>query len=182
MTRLASRFGNANVIRRDRPLTHDDVMSEFTLSPIFPVNEQRIIRRALRLLEKYQRQPGESFTSTSFTKTWLQLQMVGLEREIFIVLYLDNQNRLLAHEILFHGSIASTEIHPREVVKAALRHNAAAAIFAHNHPSGYAEPSDADRRITERLKKALTLVEVRVLDHLIVGSKEIVSFAERGWL
>lgn len=98
-----------------------------------------------------------------------------------MVLLLDNQNRLLGHETLFLGSITSTEIHPREVVKAALRHNAAAAIFAHNHPSGYAEPSDADRHITERLKKVLALVEIRVLDHLIVGRKEIVSFAERGW-
>ncbi len=93
-----------------------------------------------------------------------------------MVVFLDNQNRLLAHETLFHGSITSSEIHPREVVKAVLRHNAAAAMFAHNNPSGY-----ADRRITERLKKALALIEVLVLDHLIVGSKEIVSFAERGW-
>jgi len=99
-----------------------------------------------------------------------------------MVLLLDNQNRLLAHETLFHGTISSTVVYPREVVKAALRHNAAAVILAHNHPSGFAEPSDADRNITERLKKALILVEVRLLDHLVVGSKEIVSFAERSWI
>ncbi|MDP9768873.1 UNVERIFIED_ORG: DNA repair protein RadC [Atlantibacter hermannii] len=127
------------------------------------------------------REPGVAFTSTPFSRDWVRLQLAGQERELFMVLLLDNQNRLLGHETLFLGSITSTEIHPREVVKAALRHNAAAAIFAHNHPSGYAEPSDADRHITERLKKALALVEIRVLDHLIVGRKEIVSFAERGW-
>lgn len=146
-----------------------------------PLMSHRTIKRALTLLENHLREPGVAFTSATATRDWLRLNLAGLEREVFMVVLLDNQNRLLAHETLFHGSIASTEIHPREVVKAALRHNAAAAIFAHNHPSGYAEPSDADRRITERLKKALALVEVRVLDHLIVGSKEIISFAERGW-
>lgn len=146
-----------------------------------PLTSHRAIKRALTLIENHLREPGVAFTSTALTRDWLRLNLAGLEREVFMVVFLDNQNRLLAHETLFHGSITSTEVHPREVVKAALRHNAAAAIFAHNHPSGYAEPSDADRRITERLKKALMLVEVRVLDHLIVGSKEIVSFAERGW-
>lgn len=146
-----------------------------------PLMSHRTIKRALTLLENHLREPGVAFTSATATRDWLRLNLAGLEREVFMVVLLDNQNHLLAHETLFHGSIASTEIHPREVVKAALRHNAAAAIFAHNHPSGYAEPSDADRRITERLKKALALVEVRVLDHLIVGSKEIISFAERGW-
>lgn len=146
-----------------------------------PLASHRTIKRALTLLENHLREPGVAFTSATATRDWLRLNLAGLEREVFMVVFLDNQNRLLAHETLFYGSIASTEVQPREVVKAALRHNAAAAIFAHNHPSGYAEPSDADRRITERLKKALALVEVRVLDHLIVGSKEIVSFAERGW-
>ncbi|MGJ0193465.1 RadC family protein [Pantoea sp. RRHST58] len=146
-----------------------------------PLTSNRTIKRALTLLENHLREPGVAFTSTPFSRDWVRLQLAGQERELFMVLLLDNQNRLLAHETLFHGSITSTEIHPREVVKAALRHNAAAAIFAHNHPSGYAEPSNADRRITEHLKKALALVDVRVLDHLIVGSKEIVSFAERGW-
>ncbi|EOV9702206.1 DNA repair protein RadC [Cronobacter dublinensis] len=146
-----------------------------------PLTSHRTVKRALTLLETHLREPGVAFTSATATRDWLRLSLAGLEREVFMVVFLDIQNRLLAHETLFCGSIASTEIHPREVVKAALRHNAAAAIFAHNHPSGYAEPSDADRRITERLKKALALVDVRVLDHLIVGSREIVSFAERGW-
>ncbi|EBR9315759.1 hypothetical protein D5C01_29015, partial [Salmonella enterica subsp. enterica serovar Muenchen] len=94
----------------------------------------------------------------------------------------DNQNRLITHETLFKGTINSTEIHSREVVKSGLKYNAAAAILAHNHPSGHAEPSKADRQITEHLKTALNLVDIRLLDHLVIGGMDIVSFAERGWL
>lgn len=156
-------------------------MSVLNLSPVFPANEQRIIRRALRLLEKYQRQPGEQFLSTSFTKTWLQLQLDYQEREVFIVMYLDNQHRLLEREILFTGTLSHIEVHPREVLKSALRHNAAAVILAHNHPSGSAEISQQDKHITQRIVKALALVDVRVLDHLVVGN-DVVSFAELGLL
>lgn len=148
----------------------------------FPVTSQRTIKRALALLENHLREPGVAFTSTPFSRDWIRLKLANQERELFMVLLLDNQNRLLAHETLFLGTISSTVVYPREVVKAALRHNAAAVILAHNHPSGFAEPSDADRNITERLKRALALVEVRLLDHLVVGSKEVVSFAERNWL
>lgn len=95
---------------------------------------------------------------------------------------LDNQHRLIADDMLFLGTINSINVHPREVVKTGLKHNAAAAVLAHNHPSGHSEPSDADRRITERLKQALDLVDIRLLDHLVVGGMDIVSFAERGWL
>ena len=157
-------------------------MSEINLPPDLPVTEARTIRRALRLLEKYQRQPGERFNSTTFTKTWLQLRLALQEREVFLVLYLDNQNRLLECETLFTGTISHTEVHPREVVKLALRHNAAAVILAHNHPSGETEPSKQDRNITQHLVNALAIVEVRVLDHLIVGIGDVLSFAERGWL
>lgn len=156
-------------------------MSEINLPPDLPVTEARTIRRALRLLEKYQRQPGEQFNSTTFTKTWLQLRLALQEREVFLVLYLDNQNRLLECETLFTGTINHIEVHPREVVKLALRHNAAAVILAHNHPSGETEPSKQDRNITQHLVNALAMVEVRVLDHLIVGI-DVLSFAERGWL
>lgn len=156
-------------------------MSEINLPPDLPVTEARTIRRALRLLEKYQRQPGEQFNSTTFTKTWLQLRLALQEREVFLVLYLDNQNRLLKCETLFTGTINHTEVHPREVVKLALHHNAAAVILAHNHPSGETEPSKQDRNITQHLVNALAMVEVRVLDHLIVGI-DVLSFAERGWL
>lgn len=156
-------------------------MSALNLSPVFPPNEQRVIRRALRLLEKYQRQPSESFTSISFTKTWLQLKMTHLEREVFIVMYLDNQHCLLEYETLFTGTLSHTEVHPREVVKLALKYNAAAVILAHNHPSGTTEISQQDKHVTQRIAKALALVEVRVLDHLVIGN-EVVSFAESGWL
>lgn len=157
-------------------------MSELILSPAFPVNEQRVIRRAMRLLEKYQREPGEQFLATSLTKTWLQLHLARQEREVFVVLYLDNQHRLLEHETLFLGTISHTEVHPREIVKSALRHNAAAVIIAHNHPSGMTEPSKADRTITHQIVNALNLVEVRVLDHFIIGDGNTLSFAEMGWL
>ncbi|EBX1352545.1 hypothetical protein DQ806_05415 [Salmonella enterica subsp. enterica serovar Okatie] len=157
-------------------------MSEFILTPAFPLNEQRIIRRAMRLLEKYQRHPGEQFLATSFTKIWLQLRLARQEREIFMALYLDNQNRLLEHETLFLGTVNSTEVHPREIVKSALCHNATAVILAHNHPSGATEASRADRLITTQIAKALDLVEVRVLDHFIIGDGNTLSFAEMGWL
>jgi DNA repair protein RadC len=149
-----------------------------TLSPY----AQRTIRRAIRLLEKYLKQPGIAFSSSEFTRDWLRLQLSGLEREVFMVLLLDNQNRLLAHETLFNGTIGHVEVQPREIVKAALRCNAAAMVLAHNHPSGDAEPSKNDRHITQKIKEALTLVDVRLLDHLVVGFHNVVSFAERGWL
>ncbi|MDA5547955.1 DNA repair protein RadC [Yersinia massiliensis] len=158
---------------------------KITLSPTvaeMSPGEQRTIRRALNLLARQLREPGVAFTSTHVTCDWLRLHLTGLEREVFIVLWLDNQNRLLAQETLFTGTINSTTVHPRELVKSAMKHNAASAVLAHNHPSQLAEPSQADRQITDRLVNALGLVDVRVLDHLVVGGLDIVSFAERGWL
>ncbi|MCW8114313.1 RadC family protein [Yersinia intermedia] len=160
-------------------------METITLSPTaaeMPPTTQRAIKRALTLLEQQLREPGAAFTSTTTVRDWLRLQKSTLTREEFMVLFLDNQNRLIAYEILFKGTINSTEVHPREVVKAALRHNSAAVLLAHNHPSGHAEPSQADRQVTDRLVSALGLVDVKVLDHLVVGGLDIVSFAERGWL
>lgn len=149
-----------------------------TLSPY----ARRTLRSAMNILERQLREPGAAFTSASATRDWLRLQLAGEEREVFMVLFLDNQNRLIAHDTLFTGTINHTEVYPREVVKAALKHNSAAVIIAHNHPSGLAEPSDADRRITARLKQALELMDIRLPDHLVVGGMDIVSFAERGWL
>ncbi|MDT8885243.1 DNA repair protein RadC [Klebsiella aerogenes] len=144
--------------------------------------DQKTIRAALTLLERQLREPGAAFTSSSSVRDWLRLQLTLEEREEFTVLFLDNQHRLIAHETLFRGNINSMTVYPREVVKAGLKNNAAAAILAHNHPSGEAEPSQADRLMTERLKQALELVDIRLLDHLVVGGMDIVSFAERGWL
>lgn len=147
-----------------------------------PATAQRTILEALALLESQLREPGAAFTSSHAVRDWLRLKLAPLEREAFIVLWLDNQHRLIADDMLFLGTINSISVHPREVVKAGLKHNAAAAVLAHNHPSGHSEPSGADRRITERLKQALDLVDIRLLDHLVVGGMDIVSFAERGWL
>ncbi|MEG6283059.1 DNA repair protein RadC [Enterobacter asburiae] len=143
---------------------------------------QRTIRRAINLLEKYLRQPGVSFISSAAARDWLRLQLAEQEREVCMVLYLDNQHCLLGSETLFAGSINHVQVHPREVVKSALRFNAAAVVLAHNHPSGDPEPSQCDRNITGRLKEVLALVDVKTLDHLVIGSEDIVSFAERGWI
>ncbi|MFK3914096.1 DNA repair protein RadC [Enterobacter cancerogenus] len=144
--------------------------------------DQQTIRTAMTMLECQLREPGAAFTSSSSVRDWLRLQLATLDREAFTVLWLDNQHRLIAHDTLFLGTINSITVHPREVVKSGLKNNAAAAVLAHNHPSGEAEPSQADRLITERLKQALDLVDIRLLDHLVVGGMDIVSFAERGWL
>ena len=121
-------------------------------------------------------------TSPKRLSDYLKARLRHLPHEVFCCLYLDNQHRLISCENLFTGTIDGASIHTREVVKRVLDINAAAVIFAHNHPSGIAEPSQADRQITERLVKALALVDVRVLDHMIVGDSEVTSFAERGLL
>jgi DNA repair protein RadC len=110
------------------------------------------------------------------------LLLHGREREVFVVVLLDAQNGVLATEELFAGTLTQTSVYPREVVKTALRHNAAAVIFAHNHPSGIAEPSQADQLLTVNLKQALALVDIKVLDHFIVAGGSAISFAERGLL
>jgi DNA repair protein RadC len=113
-------------------------------------------------------------------RQYLRLRLGHLPHEVFMALFLDAQNRLLAPEELFRGTLTQTSVYPREVVKRALAHNAAAVVFAHNHPSGVAEPSRADEMLTRVLKEALQLVDVRVLDHLIVAQGDVMSFAERG--
>ena len=122
------------------------------------------------------------FDSPQMVKDYLQLHLGGLQHEVFAVLFLDNQHRLISLDTLFTGTVSQTSVYPREVVKRALARNAAAVILAHNHPSGVAEPSRADEHLTQALKSALALVDVRVLDHLVVGCGLVVSFAERGLL
>lgn len=157
-------------------------MSCNSLAGSIASKEQRIIQMALCLLEKRVRKNTRQFKTSEDTKSWLLLELSSLEREVFMVLYLDNQHRLIEKEVIALGGINSTEVHPREILKASLRHNAAAVILAHNHPSGWAEPSQADRHITDTLKNSLSQVDIRVLDHLVIGGDEVVSFAERGWL
>ncbi len=125
---------------------------------------------------------GEALTSAGDTRRYLSTRLRDYPYEVFACLFLDTRHRVIEFEELFRGTIDGASVHPREVLRRALAHNAAAVILAHNHPSGIAEPSRADRHITERLTDALALVDVRVLDHLVVGDGEVVSFAERGWL
>ena len=125
---------------------------------------------------------GDAITGPEVTAAYLKMKLGRNEQEVFACLFLDNQHRVIAFEELFFGTIDSASVHPREVVKRSLSNNAAAVIFAHNHPSGCAEPSQADIRITHRLVSACGLVDVRVLDHLVVGDSEVVSLAERGLL
>ena len=125
---------------------------------------------------------GDDLTDASTTKLYLQQRLRAYPYEVFACLFLDNKHRMIAFEELFRGTIDGANVYPREVVKQALVNNAAAVIFAHNHPSGVAEPSQADHNITQRLKSALELVDIRVLDHIVIGDGETVSFAETGRL
>ncbi|HHX8370337.1 TPA: RadC family protein [Vibrio alginolyticus] len=134
-------------------------------------------RAAEALAVKYKREG--TFTNSTNVKEYLKLKLGAHDREVFAVMFLDNQHQLISFEELFFGTIDAASIYPREVLKTALNHNAAAVIFAHNHPSGIAEPSQADKRITQRLIEALKLVDIRVLDHIVVG-EDCVSFAEKG--
>ncbi len=142
---------------------------------------QAAVELAARSLTE-QLQSRECLTSPAAVRDLLRLKLAGLPHEVFICIQLDAQHRVIAIEELFRGTLTQTSVYPREVVKASLRANAAAVIFAHNHPSGVAEPSQADELITARLRDALALVDIRVLDHLIVGDGQCTSFAERGLL
>ena len=130
------------------------------------------------MLEEFRQQPV--LANPRAVGEYLRLHYAGQEREVFGVMFLDNRHRLIALEEMFLGTVDGASVHPREVVKRALKVNAAAVILAHNHPSGVAEPSQADELITVRVRDALALVDIRVLDHLIVGGTSVVSLAERG--
>ena len=143
----------------------------------------RMIRALPELARRYFAESlpaGEAIKSPADTTSFLKARMRHLDHELFCCLYLDNRHRVLRFDELFRGTIDGTSVYPREVVKEALAINAAAVIVSHNHPSGVAEPSQADERITQRLKSALNLVDIRLLDHLIIGDGEAVSLAQRG--
>ncbi|TCK17115.1 DNA replication and repair protein RadC [Thiogranum longum] len=116
------------------------------------------------------------------TRRYLKAKLREYPYEVFACLFLDTRHRVIACEELFRGTVDGASVHPREVLRRALQHNAAALILAHNHPSGVAEPSQADRRITDRLREVMALVDIRILDHIVVGDHSSVSFAERGWM
>lgn len=142
--------------------------------------EDKAIYRAIKILERRLGEDGEALSSPQAVRDYLSPVLAEEEHEIFIALFLDAQNRVISSEPLFRGTLTQTAVYPREVIKRALHHNAAGVIFAHNHPSGRADPSDADMVLTAALKSALALVDVKSLDHFIVGKKKVMSFAERG--
>ncbi len=140
---------------------------------------QAVMEMARRALEE-KLKSGDAMSSPKSVRDYLRLSLQGKKHEVFVAIFLDAQNRTIATEELFKGTLTQTSVYPREVVKRALYHNSAAIIFAHNHPSGVAEPSQADEILTQSLKQALALIDVKVLDHFIVGAGTAMSFAERG--
>ena len=145
-----------------------------------PLTKHQVLEKASEILAEKMFN-SDVFESVSETKAFLEFKLGHYEREVFSILLLDNRHRLISFQELFYGTIDSASIYPREVVKAVLHANAAAVIFAHNHPSGDAEPSTADKLITQRLVDSLKLIDVKVLDHIVVGHNSV-SFAERGLL
>ena len=176
---LIGRFGNLNGL----------FSASFDAFSSIPGMGQAKYAQLQAVLEMSRRALAEAMKQDSLLNTpdtvrdYLRLHLAGLRHEVFFALWLDAQNRLIAAEELFRGTLTQASVYPREVVKKALAHNAAAVVLAHNHPSGVAEPSSADSQLTRELKQALALVDVRVLDHFIVaGTASPLSFAERGLL
>jgi len=174
---LLSRSGGlAGLFRVDRPLVRVKGMG-----PAKAAQLAAVLEVARRCLAENMRTES-ALTSPAAVRDYLRLALGAREHEVFIALFLDAQHRALRSEELFRGTLAQTSVYPREVVKAALAANAAAVIFAHNHPSGIAQPSRADELLTRQLKEALALVDVKVLDHFVVAGNQCLSFAERGLL
>jgi DNA repair protein RadC len=159
--------------------------AEFTQMPGLGRAKYAQLQAVLELARRHllaELKRGAAITSPALTRDFLLATLRDRPHEVFCCFWLDTRHRMLEFEELFRGTLDGASVHPREVVKSALARNAAAVIFAHNHPSGVAEPSDADRRLTRRLADALALVDVRVLDHFVIGDGVPVSFAERGFL
>lgn len=176
---LIERFGS---LARLFAATQDELASVSGMGPAKYVQLQAVLEMARRSLNAELR-AATVFSSPGAVRDYLRLRLANLQHEVFFALWVDAQNRLISAEELFRGSLTQTSVYPREVVKTALAHNAAAVILAHNHPSGVAEPSHADEALTRELKQALALVDVRVLDHFIVAGTALpLSFAERGLL
>ena len=175
---LIRHFGG---LRRLLGATLDEISAVRGLGPAKFAQLQAVVEMTRRALSE-QMTERDAMSSPRAVRDFLVLTLGGRASEVFLGLFLDAQNRLLASEELFRGTLTQTSVYPREVVKAALRHNAAAMIFAHNHPSGVAEPSRADELLTQTLKQALSLVDIKTLDHFIVAGSRAISFAERGLL
>ncbi len=159
----------------------DDRFAGFKVSELNNAEKQTVVMLAMKVLAIKHR-AGRALSSPEETRNYLRLRLAEYRNEVFGCMFLDNRHRIIAVRELFQGTIDGSSVHPRIVVQKALELNAAAMLFFHNHPSGVAEPSHADEAITRRLKDALALVEVRVLDHFVVSAGESISFAERGLL
>ena len=146
-----------------------------------PANADQIIEAARQVVDR-QLQRGTPFTDPAVACNFFRDKLAGMEREVFVAAFLDTRHRLIDYAELFFGTVDGAEVHPREVVRQALMLNAAAVLVAHNHPSGDPAPSAADRAVTTRLKQALSLVDVRLLDHIVVGGHRLESMAARGWV
>ena len=175
---LLTQFGSLNGIFA---ATEHELIQVHGIGTSKYVQLQAIFEMSRRALNE-QLQQRDVFKSPQQVRDYLVLKLGSLTREIFLVLFLDTQNHLVATEEMFAGTLTQTSVYPREVVKRALHHNAASVIFAHNHPSGIAQQSQADELLTKQLKQALALVDVRVLDHFIVAGNNTLSFLERGLL
>jgi DNA repair protein RadC len=173
---LLTRFGN---LTRLVAASETDFCKTKGMGQAKFVQLQAVLEMSRRAL-KEELQRGDALNSPRAVREYLQLLLGARQQEVFLVLFLDTQHRLLASEEMFQGTLSQTSVYPREVVKRALAHNAAAVILAHNHPSGVAEPSQSDQLLTSALKQALAMVDVRVLDHFVVATGQTLSFAEKG--
>lgn len=144
------------------------------------LTDEEVISMAVAIINHRFGLKRASLNSPSMVRDYLKLTLTSKEHEVFVCVFIDAQNRVIAVEELFRGTLTQTSVYPREVVKAALQHNCAAVILAHNHPSGLAEPSHADQCLTTSLKQALAVVDVKVLDHFIIAGDSALSFAEKG--
>ena len=178
MKTITSTIKSVDFIAEDLPLVEYEANQFRTAQPMSL--EQLCSAMSLLLARQFERE--SVLTSPDMTRSYLVSRLAGFEREVFSCVHLDNQHRVMAYEELFYGTIDGASVYPREVVKSCLKYNSAAVIFAHNHPSGNSEPSQADISITTKLKQALALVDIRVLDHIIVAGSKTTSFAEKGLL
>jgi len=171
---LAELFG-LKAVRQNVNQIAEKSLNYVAPSKLFAARE--LLRRAL---EENMADEAHNFNSPAVVKDYLRLHLGGREEEHFVALWLDAQHKLIAVDNLFRGTLSQTSVYPREVVKNGLKFNACSVIFAHNHPSGLTEPSRSDKMLTDALKAALALVDIRVIDHMIVGDNQIMSFAETG--
>lgn len=146
------------------------------------IKEDLIIEQALQILEQRLQNKGVCLEHPDNVRHFLMLNLANQEQEHFGMILLDNRHRMISFEVPFHGTIDSARVYPRELVRLCIKHNAAAVVLSHNHPSDIPEPSQSDERITQKIVEALALIDVRVLDHFIIGGLQTVSFAERGLL